>query len=98
MTTLYLFFFLLTREDNEYIQSEMSSYSDEFHSGLFPLRSVCFVPLVPPLVCSGLGRGSGSGGPVQQRGTAGITKVKDYLHMVYLTREREILRQDSSLM
>lgn len=66
---------------------------------VIPLRRGLFYPAVDsPLSRSpcfwkkGLAEGS-----KQAVGAARITKVKDYLHMVFLTRKREVLWQDSSL-
>ena len=56
---------------------------------VIPLCWVCFILLATPLSCSHA---------LEERltaaaaaGAARITKVKDYLHMVFLTRKREVL-------
>lgn len=66
--------------------------SDDLYSYSSVLGS--FYPAPPCLAPRAWKRGLSS----KHVGAARITKVKDYLHMVFLTRKREVLWRDSSLM
>lgn len=78
------------RGDNGCIEWNLCAIQMSF--AVIPLSWVCIIPPVsPPHAWEKELPAAGAAAAAAAVGAARITKVKDYLHMVFLSRKREVL-------